>query len=147
MRCLIATGSPYPPAIVMDSELIITRFACPNCSSEACSILLVNSPTKASPPVIKAKSFKRFSRLSPNPGGLTTATLKMPLLWFSSKPDKALSVTSSAIISKGRFSTLTSSSIGTRSIRSLISLSHNKIYGFSKIASSRTVSVTKVGDK
>jgi hypothetical protein len=85
--------------------------------------------------------------LSPNPGALTAATLRVPLSLLTTRVANASPSISSAIITKGRLVCAIFSRTGRRSFILLIFLSKIKIYGLSKSASIFSGLVTKYGLK
>ena len=75
------------------------------------------------PPVNTAISSKISFRLSPNAGALTAATLREPLILFTTNAPNASPSTSSAIINKGLFVCAVDSKIGRISFNVEIRLS------------------------
>ena len=85
-------------------------------------------------------------RRSPKPGALTAADLNVPRILLTTSVASASPSTSSAMITSGRPPCMTFSSTGTRSRTDEIFDATSRMYGSSRLASIRSVSVTKYGE-
>ena len=85
-------------------------------------------------------------RRSPKPGALTATDLKVPRILLTTRVARASPSTSSAMISSGLPDCMTFSSSGSRSLTLEILELTIRMYGSSRTASMRSVSVTKYGE-
>ena len=85
-------------------------------------------------------------RRSPKNGALTATTSKVLRTALTTRVDSASPSTSSAMISSGRFCSMTFSSSGSRSASALILSRTSSTSGFSRTASAASASVTKYGE-
>ena len=101
-RCSMASFSPAPSTMVVESLVTTTLPARPKCST----VVSFNSKPKSSaitvPPVRIAMSCSISLRRSPKPGALTAATLNVPRNLFNTNVGNASPSTSSATINNGR---------------------------------------------
>ena len=85
-------------------------------------------------------------RRSPKPGALTATDLNVPRILLTTSVARASPSTSSAMITSGRPPCMTFSSTGTRSRTEEIFELTSRMYASSRLASMRSVSVTKYGE-
>ena len=86
-------------------------------------------------------------RRSPKPGAFTATEENRPRMLFTTRVARASPSTSSAMTSSGRPACITCSSTGTRSWTELTFELTMSRYGSSRIASWRSGSVTKYGER
>ena len=79
MRALISSDAPAPSTMMVFSFWMTTCFARPSCAMVVSFSSRPSSEVMTSPPVRMAISFSISFLLSPKPGALTAAHLKVPL--------------------------------------------------------------------
>ena len=84
--------------------------------------------------------------LSPKPGALTATDVNVPRILFTTNVASASPSISSAKINNGLPEFITFSKIGSKSFTAVIFELTIRMYGFSRIASCLSASVTKYGD-
>ena len=99
---LISSVEPAPSTIVVLSLSIVTVLAVPKYPTEALSNLKPFSSLITVPPVNTAISSSIAFLLSPKPGALTAATLKVPRNLLTTKVANASPSKSSEMINKER---------------------------------------------
>ena len=147
MRPLIASESPAPSTIVVESLSITILRARPSCESFVFSSLRPISSVITSPPVRIAMSSSMRLRRSPKPGALTATAVKTPRSLLTTTVARASPSTSSATISSGLPAWMTCSSTGRRSLTAPTFWFAIRTYGSSSTASMRSASVIMYGDR
>mmetsp|Transcript_19663 Transcript_19663/g.47665 ORF Transcript_19663/g.47665 Transcript_19663/m.47665 type:complete len:228 (-) Transcript_19663:666-1349(-) len=112
MRSLISAWLPEPPKTIVSSLVTFNVSHSPKAVISICSSFMPVSSDTTSPPVSTAMSCNMALRWSPKPGAFTAHTCSPPLSLFSTKVANASPSTSSATISRGRWSLDTCSSTG-----------------------------------
>mmetsp|Transcript_93990 Transcript_93990/g.210629 ORF Transcript_93990/g.210629 Transcript_93990/m.210629 type:complete len:210 (-) Transcript_93990:732-1361(-) len=125
--------SPWPPApsrTTVSSLVIVMVLAVPRTmgSKDSSSFLPVSSLTNSAPTRTAMSCIMAF-RWSPKPGALTAATCRPPLSLLTTKVAKASFSTSSATMSKGRWSLAACSRTGSKAWTVEIFLSKRRTMG------------------